>query len=396
MLPRAQSLWLATSPETDYPPLSGGLSADVAVLGGGIVGITAALLLRNAGLKVALVESNRIAQGVSGHTAGKITSLHQTIYSHLISAFGTEKARLYGEANQTAIETIAAWVQAKKIDCDFVRKLAYTYAESPEALEMVEQEVRSAQVLGLPASFADKLPLPFQTLGAVCFSSQAQFHPRKYLLSLALSFVNDGGLIFEKTRALDIAEGEPCQVVTDRGTLKAKDIIISSHFPFYDRTGFYASHLFPQRTYMLAVQTNQPFPDGMFIGSNDWGHSLRSQPEAGTDLVLIGGEDHPVEQISNINHHQEMAKFAYEMFGSPDIKYRWAGSYNNTFDRVPYIGKLTSKTEHLFVATGFGGWGMTNGTVAGILLRDLVLRRPNPWSTVYDPARLERHENVDQ
>jgi glycine/D-amino acid oxidase-like deaminating enzyme len=385
---RVQSLWLANTLDTDYKPLSENISVDVAVLGGGIVGITSALLLAEAGLKVALVEAKRIAKGISGHTAGKITSLHQLIYSHLISKYGIEKAKMYAEANQVGIEQIASLIKKGAISCDFIRKSAYTYAESLQARALVEDEVKAAQSLNLPVSFVEKIPLPFETMGAICMVNQAQFNPRKYLLNLAGLIINHGSQIFEQTRALDIKEGEPCLVTTDRGTIKAKDVVISSHFPFYDKYGFYKANLFPMRTYMIAIRSADQFPDGIFIGSDDFGHSLRSQKDGQSDLILIGGEDHPVEQVDGVNHHRELVKFAEKYYKSSTVEYLWAGQYNNTVDRVPYIGKFSSDSRHLFVATGFGGWGMTHGTAAGIMFRDLILRRPNPWASFYDASRI--------
>ncbi len=386
--PRIQSLWLAATPETNYASLPGDTSVDAAVLGGGIVGITTALLLAEAGLKVALVESNRIARGISAHTAGKITCLHQLIYSHLTSRYGAGKARIYADANQAGIEQIVSRIKQEGISCDFLPKSAYTYAESLPARALVEQEVAAAQNLQLPASFVESVPLPFKTMGAIRMDNQAQFNPRKYLLALAGLLAARGGRIFEATRALDIEEGNPCAVTTDRASIKARDVVICTHFPFYDRAGFYKANLFPMRTYMIAIRPAAPFPDGMFIGSDDFGHSLRSQRDGPTDLILIGGEDHPVEQADGINHHRQLAKFAQDYYSASAVEYSWAGQYNNTVDRVPYIGKFAPDSKHLFVATGFGGWGMAHGTAAAIMFRDLILRRANPWVSFYDASRI--------
>jgi glycine/D-amino acid oxidase-like deaminating enzyme len=139
---------------------------------------------------------------------------------------------------------------------------------------------------------------------------------------------------------------------------------------------------------MVAIRPSVPFPDGMFIGSDDFGHSLRSQRDGQTDLVLIGGEDHPVEQVDGINHHRQLATFAQESYSVSTVEYFWAGQYNNTVDRVPYIGKFAPDSKHLFAATGFGGWGMAHGTAAAIMFRDLILGRSNPWVSFYDASRI--------
>jgi glycine/D-amino acid oxidase-like deaminating enzyme len=385
---RIQSLWLATTPDTNYSSLSEDLSVDVAVLGGGIAGVTSALLLTEAGLKVVLLEAGRIARGITAHTAGKITSLQQLLYSHLISSFGQEKAQMYADANQSAIEQVAAFVEEQQVPCQFLRRPAYTYAETAAARLLVEEEVKAALSLNLPASIVETVPLPFDTLGAISFAGQAQFHPRKYLLALADRFIEKGGRIYEKTRALQIGEEGPFTVTTAVARIKARDVVICTHAPFHDPGGFYRAHLFPFRTYMLAARMNEDFPAGMFIGSDDFGHSLRAYKEGQTEFVLIGGEDHPAEQTGGLDHHRELAKFASHVYESPSLEYRWAGQYNNTVDRVPYIGRFSPENRHLLVATGFGGWGMTNGTVAGLIFRDLILKGVSPWGDVYDPGRL--------
>ena len=190
---RAESYWLATTPESSYPPLSGDIHIDVAILGGGIVGITTAFLLKEAGVSsVAVIEADRILKGVTGYTTAKITSQHGLIYDSLISKFGKEQAQQYADSNQAAVEKIASIVSSKGIACDFVRMPAYVYASSEESIVNIRNEVDAAQSLGLPASFESDLPLPFKTYGAVRFGNQAQFHPRKYLCALAKEIEGDG------------------------------------------------------------------------------------------------------------------------------------------------------------------------------------------------------------
>jgi glycine/D-amino acid oxidase-like deaminating enzyme len=222
------SYWIDTTPRTDYPALPGDVSADVAVLGGGIVGLTAAVLLKRLGKTVAVIESRRVAEGVTGHTTAKVTSQHRLIYDTLIKDHGERKARLYGEANEAAIERIAAFVGEKKIECDLLRLPAYVYTESEAFLPRIEAEARAASRLGLPASFVREVPLPFPVKGALRFEDQIQFHIRKYLLPLAEEIPGSGSYVFENTRAMRVREGVQCRVETDRGRVIAKDVIIAS------------------------------------------------------------------------------------------------------------------------------------------------------------------------
>jgi glycine/D-amino acid oxidase-like deaminating enzyme/nitrite reductase/ring-hydroxylating ferredoxin subunit len=388
------SLWLATTPTTAFPALQGSVMVDVAVVGAGIAGLTAATLLKQAGKTVAVIEAKRIVESVTGHTTAKVTSQHNLIYDYLISHFGEDKARAYAEANQAAIEQIASFITEKKIACDFIRTPAYTYTESSDDVERIEAEVTAALKIGLPAAFTDRTPLPFPIKAAIRFDDQAQFHPRKYLLALAQDIPGVGSHIFEETRVLDISEGEPCQITTDRGTLTARDVIIASHFPIHDK-GFYFARMSPHRSYVLAVRLEGSVPAGMFI-STEPTHSMRSQPVADGELFFVGGEGHKTGQGGDtVARYLRLEQWARERFAVKSVEYRWSTQDNGTFDRVPYIGGATPFSQHLLVATGFGGWGMTNGTVAGMLLRDFIMKRENPWAAVYDPNRFKL-ESVPQ
>src|SRR4051794_9609101 len=179
------SFWIGTTPRTNFPTLQDDTAVDVAILGGGIVGLTAAVLLKRLGKTVAVIEARRIAEGVTGHTTAKITSQHKLIYDTLIKGHGKQKASLYAEANEAAIDRIEAFVNEQSIDCDFGRLPAYVYTEDADELSQLEAEVAAAQRVGLPVSFVSEVPLPFPIKGAVRFENQAQFHVRKYLLPLA-------------------------------------------------------------------------------------------------------------------------------------------------------------------------------------------------------------------
>ncbi|MDD5580362.1 MAG: FAD-dependent oxidoreductase [Methylobacter sp.] len=381
------SLWLDTTPETDFPSLENNLTVDVAIIGGGIAGLTGATLLKAQGKTVAVLEAARIIHGVTGYTTAKVTSLHTLIYDYLIRHFGEEKARAYADANQAAIEQIARFVKEKQIACDFIRTEAYTYTESPDQVDQIRAEVNAAVQLGLPASFIDHTPLPFPVKAAVRFNNQAQFHPRKYLLALAQEIPGEGSYIFENTRVIDLDEDESCQVTTERGAILAQAVIIASHFPFNDKA-LYASRLHPFRSYVLGVRVEGPVPRGMFI-STDPAYSVRSHPLEDGELLLVGGEKHTAGQGGDtVARYQRLEQWARAHFAVKSIDYRWSTQDNRTMDHVPYIGRSTPLSKHVYVATGFGGWGMTNGTVAGMLLSDLILGRVNSWADVYDPNRL--------
>ncbi len=231
--------------------------------------------------------------------------------------------------------------------------------------------------------------LPFPVAGAVVTENQAQFHPRKYLLPLLATIPGDGSDVFEQTRATDVQEGEPCLVETDRGTLRARDVVVATHLPILDR-GLFFTKVHPHRSYVLAA-TVADAPRGMYISTETPTHSIRSTPEEdGRRLLVVGGEGHKTGQGGPTNErYARLAEWARERFGVQEFDYRWSTQDNYSVDRVPYVGRVRRRSRHVFVATGYGGWGMTNGIVAGALLADLVLGRQNRAAPLYDAKRMK-------
>lgn len=386
---RPVSLWIATTPDTDYPQLPENLSVDVAVLGGGITGIATAYHLKQAGATVAVLEADRIVKSVTGNTTAKITSLHSLIYDHLISQFSEEQACAYAEAQEAAKERIASLVSELNIDCDFRRTSAYTYTLLEEEVSQIEAEVKAAERLGLPVSLTRETELPFAVKAAVRFDNQAQFHPRKYLLSLAERIEGDGSYIFEETRAFDIEDGEPCTIKTSRGTIRAGSVVLATHFPYQDPNIYFAA-MHPMRSYVLGCRLNGPVPQGMYVSVGTPHNSIRSNPYQGGEIVMLGGEHHKTGQGGDMSdRYRHLEEWARANFDIQSVEFRWSTQDNNTVDKVPFIGRLSAGAKHLYVATGFGGWGMTNSHIAAQLLTDMILGRQNDWEKVFDPSRFK-------
>jgi len=384
-----ESLWLETTPETTYAPLDGELTVDTAVIGGGITGLTAALELAEAGQSVAVIEADGIVEGVTGHTTAKLTAQHGLIYRYLRSTFGDEKARGYARANEAAIDAVASRVEDLGVDCDFERRPAYTYAESPDDRGAVRAEARAASALDLPAEFVEGTELPFDVPAAVRFDDQAQFHPRSYLLAVAEAIDGEGSHVFEETRARDVEAGSPCTVTTDRGEVVADDVIVASHFPVADRNGYFA-RMHPKTAYLLAVRIDGSPPEGMYYstGSPPW--TLRSHPVDDEELLIIGGQGHRTGETDPppSDRYGRCEAFARAHFDVESVEYRWSTHDYYPVDRVPYVGRIGPGTEHVYVGTGFKGWGMTGGTAAGLVLSELVLTGSHPWADVFDPLRV--------
>lgn len=389
---KAGSFWVDQHRPTHFPPLDADLEVDVAVVGAGIVGLTAAVLLKRAGRKVVVLEAHRAGQQVTGRSTAKITSQHSLIYAGLIETFGEAAARLYGEANQAGLEQIAGFVQEHGIDCDFERKAAYAFSRTDAQLRSVEQEVEAAQRLGLPASFVRETTLPFPIAGAVRFDDQAQFNPAKYASALADTLPGQGCSLFETTRVTAVEEGDPCLVRTNHGTVRARDVVIATNLPFLQKGLFYAK-AYPRAHPVIAARLSdgRAAPDGMFISIDEEPtHSVRTARSGdATWLVLAGGSYKPGQDAELRDRAEELERYARETFGLSSIDYFWTNEDYDSMDHVPFVGHPSAGAKHLYVATGFNAWGITNGTVAGMIISDAIAGRENPWADLYDATRVK-------
>ncbi len=382
------SYWIDSTPAANFPSISENLFVDVVIVGAGIAGITAAILLKRAGKTVAVIESKQISIGVSGHTTAKVTSLHQLIYADLIKNHGEEKARTYGQCNQAAIEFVAKTVAQFQIDCDFSRQSAYTFAETQDNLKDIEKEVEAALKLGLPASFVRETSLPFPVAGAVKFNNQAQFHPRKYLLHLIKQIPGDGSYVLENTRVLKVEEDTFCKAITDKAVIQAEDVIVATNIPITDEGLFFAK-TYPKRSYIIGARiTADKAPQGMYIGSGEKYYSIRTTPDKDGLLLLVGGGGHKVGIVENTeDKYIDLENYTRSRFAVESIDYRWSTQDFVSHDKIPYVGKLTPLSKHTYVATGFSLWGMTQGTLSGMILSDSILGTKNAAADLYDATR---------
>jgi len=391
-------VWLAAAPDPPARPrLDGDVRADVAVLGGGIVGITTALLLAEAGASVVLLEAGRLAGGTSGATTAKVSSQHGLIYDALRSRHGAETARRYGEANEAALAWIAARVQRDAIDCDFRRQSSYAYVTAAGERAKVEREAQAAAEAGLPASLVTETPLPFPVAAAVRFERQAEFHPRRYLLALAdrLEAI-DGARIFEYSHAVEVGEHEGRQVAKGPGgRVLAERVVIATHYPFLDRSLAFA-RLRPERSYAIACRIAGAPPAGMHISGASPTRSVRGVPlPDGDELLLVGGEGHKTGAEPDTElRYERLEAFAREHWDVRSVEHRWSAQDPATLDGLPYVGRLLPHSDKVLMASGFAKWGMTGGTAAALLLADLCRGREAMWTDLFDPNRLTLRQSL--
>jgi glycine/D-amino acid oxidase-like deaminating enzyme len=386
------SYWIETAPPGDLaPPPDGDLAVDVAVVGAGVAGIATAWELARRGQRVALLEADRVAAGVTGHTTAKLTALHTLIYDRLRRTRGKEGAHLYATSQMDAIRHAAEVVDELGIDCDWEETAAYTYAEDGTHTDELRHEADAAREAGLAAEYVSDTELPYPVAGAVRVTGQAQFHPRKYLLALVADLKRLGGQVHEHTRVVGLSEGEPCVLTTEDGVkVMAGTVVVATHYPIFDRALLF-TRLSPRRELVVAAPVDEArAPRGMYITTEQNTRSVRTAPlEDAKRLLIVTGEHFTPGAGSDVEaRFDTLSSWAADRFGDLTFTHRWATQDNDSTDSVPLVGPLHPGSRHVHVATGFGGWGLSSGIMAGRLLCDLVTGRENPWSDLYDPRRV--------
>ncbi len=369
------SIWHDGIKRPKFPTLKGDKRAEVLIIGGGMAGILCTHLLKSAGVDCILVEADRICSGITQNTTAKITMQHGLIYDKLIKNQGKENAQLYWELQQKALEAYGSLCQ--NIDCDFKWGSSFVYSRSDRA--KIEREAKALEAIGSPAMFQGDLPLPFPVAGAVGVPNQAQFHPLMFAFSLAQKLP-----IYEKTKILEL---KPGQAVTKNGSIRAKKIIVATHFPFLNKHGAYFLKLYQHRSYVLALEGAPVFQD-MYVDEALEGLSFRGYQ----DLLLLGGGSHRTGKHGG--NWQELRDFAKQHYPEAKERCHWATQDCMSLDGVPYIGQYAKGTPELFVATGFNKWGMTSAMAAAMILTDLVRGKENHYAKVFDPSRSILHPQL--
>ncbi|GEN83831.1 oxidoreductase [Sporosarcina luteola] len=392
-----EPFWRTSVEFPTFQSLKEDLEVDVIIVGAGITGITSAYLLAKEGLKVAVIEADKVLNGTTGHTTAKITAQHDLIYDEFIQNMGRSTARLYFEANMEALEFIRKTVEEQGIDCDFTTVDAYMYATSDKYAEKIKKEADAYKRLQINGGLIDGIPFDIDVKNVLVMKDQAQFHVTKYLVHLIDLFIKRGGQIFEDTVAVNIETGEQPVVLTrDENRISAKHVLVCTHFPFYEGTGLYSTRMYADRSYALAVKSKKKFPSGIFISADEPTRSFRSIQENGEELVLIVGENHKTGQspVETMEHYKALETFGEEVFGLEEIKQRWSAQDLVTLDKLPYIGEITTGNPNILIATGFRKWGMSNGTAAALLFRDKVTGKQNRFEKLFTPSRFYAHPSL--
>jgi glycine/D-amino acid oxidase-like deaminating enzyme/nitrite reductase/ring-hydroxylating ferredoxin subunit len=378
--------WNATAEPTDFPALSGDVSVDIAIVGGGIVGITTARLLKDRGLTVAVIEGRRVGREVTGRSTAKMSSQHGIIYQELEQKFGEDRARLYAEAQETGIRRISELAAQYGIEADIEPMPAFTYTLDESYVSKLEKEVEVARKLGLPASLQrGDIGLPFEVLAAMRWDDQAQFHPVKYVAGLARTIPGDGSHVFENSRAL---EWEPTRVLTDRGTVSARHVVMATHMPL-GQLGLYYAMAYPHAEPVIAAPVGR-VPPGMYKNAETPGRSIRTHRQGDRTWAIVAGPmfkpGHPDEEQEYL---RDLEGWLAQHFDAGPVAYRWVNEDYDPMDGAPYVGWSSKGGDGYLVATGFQAWGISNGTAAAMIIADLATGRDNAWLPVFDASRVK-------
>jgi glycine/D-amino acid oxidase-like deaminating enzyme len=319
--------------------------------------------------------------GVSGKTTAHITIQHDRTYDRYIRRFGLTDARIIAKANTDAVEEIRSIIEENDIYCDFSEKNSYIFTANERGADMLRTEFIAARKLGIPSELitdSAAFPLPYNT--ALCFSRQADFHPIKYLNGLARAAEKLGAVIYENTRVLRIERG---RLKTASAEVSAGNIIIATHNPVINVPGYYFMRMYQDRSY-AGVYDGAPEINGMWTSIDKEGHTFRSH---GGHLIM-SGQDHRCGAQGRVSHFAEINRWAQKHFPGCGVVNNYSSQDGITLDNLPYIGKYSPASKNLYVATGYGKWGMTNSNIAAKILANLILGLPDEAAAVYSPSRL--------
>lgn len=366
------SLWNRTAGTKERKSLEGDCRTEVAVIGAGMAGVLTGYLLQEAGLDVLLLEQGRTGDGVTAGTTAKITSQHGLIYGYLEQKLGRERAARYGAAGQEAIERYREIAEKEQISCSWREADAYLYSTSDSS--SLEQEARTAQKLGLPASFTTETELPFPVKGAVRFRGQAMFHPLRFLYGLAEKLE-----IREQTRVTAVRKNK---VMTDRGIVTAEYIVFACHYPFVNIPGFYFTKLHQERSYVMVLEQAGKV-ENMYLGVGGDSLSVRSWDR----YLLLGGEGHRTGENRRGGNYDNLKRMADWYWPEGREVLRWSAQDCMPADRIPYLGVFAGSRPHWYLLSGFGKWGMTGAMTGARIVRDSITGREEPYRGLFSPVR---------
>ena len=386
------SVWAATAQLPSYSPLTTDVSADVCIVGAGISGLTTAYLLTQVGKSVVVLDDGAIGSGMTGVTTAHLVNALDDRFFDLERLHGERGARLAAESHTAAIDRIESIVSRERIACDLIRVDGYLFCAPEHGEDLLDRELEATHRAGLHGvTKVPRAPLAYDTGPCLRFPNQAQFHPLKYLAGVAQAIERGGGRIYSGTHATSLEGGKDAAVTTNSGVVRARHIVVATNTPVNNLVAVHTKQA-PYMTYVIGAKLpRNAVTTALYWDTGDPYHYIRLQPlDAEHDLLIVGGEDHKSGQADDIEErHPRLEQWTRERFPSVgEIAYVWAGQVMEPVDSLAFIGRNPLDAENVYTVTGDSGNGMTHGTIAGMLITDLILGRHNAWAALYDPSRV--------
>ncbi len=391
-MPSHTSVWAATAQLPTFAPLTVDTSADVCIIGAGISGLTTAYLLTQVGKSVVVLDDGAIGGGMTGVTTAHLTNALDDRYFEIERLHGERGARLAAASHIAAIDRIESIVTRERIACEFKRVDGYLFCAPEHGEDLLDRELAAAhRALVHEVAKIPRAPLAFDTGPCLRFPNQGQFHPLKYLAGMADAIERGGGRIYTGTHATTVTGGKQASVAASGGTVRAGNIVVATNAPVNDLVVIHTKQA-PYMTYVIGARIpKNAVTEALYWDTADPYHYVRLESiDATHDLLIVGGEDHKTGQADDIEQrHPRLETWARERFPQlGEVMYVWAGQVMETVDGLAFIGHNPLDQDNVYTVTGDSGMGMTHGTIAGILITDLILGRPNPWKDLYDPGRI--------
>ena len=387
------SIWMATANTPSQPQLQENIRTDVCIIGAGIAGLTTAYLLAQEGRSVVVLDDGPIGGGMTGRTTAHLTNAFDDRYVDVEKLHGSNGARLTAISHTAAIDKVEEIVGTEQIDCEFERVDGFLFALPPDTEELLDEELAATHRAGLlEVEKVARAPIDsFDTGAALRYPRQGQFHPLAYLSGLTQATRRNGGRLFTQTHATTIEGGENAKVETNHGPVVSCDVIVvATNTPVNDRVAIHTKQA-PYVTYVIGVA----IPKGSVTRALYWDtldpyHYIRLQSFKDRDVLIVGGEDHKTGQANDCSDRfARLEQWTRERFPQMgEIEFRWSGQVMEPVDYLAFIGRNPLDSDNVFIATGDSGQGMTHGTIAGILLTDLIQGRKNRWEDLYSPSRV--------
>lgn len=378
-----ESLWFAThpSPASSAVEFPEGRHVDTVIIGAGLTGLMTAVLLARAGHQVVVLEARTVGAVTTGHTTGKLSLLQGTTLSGVLAHHSTDVLQAYVEANHEGQAFLVRLMDDRGVA--YEQRDAYTYATTEKGVKQLRDELEACHKAGVEAQWTEQTELPFQVSGALTLPGQYQFHPLRVLDMLRAELVEHGGVVVEHVRVTEADAESPITVTTTRGQMRADRLVVASGTPVLDRGGYFAK-LVPGRSYVTTFRVpDAPIgvPQGMYLSADEPTRSLRTVDVEGDQLLMVGGNGHVTGRSpSPLGAIADLQLWTTQHFPGAERVYAWSAQDYRALNRVPYVGPMPRGGGHIYVATGYDKWGMTNGVAAALNLSGQILEGHMPWA----------------